>query len=259
MSVTIIIPTTNERQHFHKAIFNCYVNQTYRNKQLIVFEDGVNSTPSQFWIDMSSQRNDITYIHDNSRRDSIGLKRNIMIEHATTDYIAHFDDDDIYLPTYIEFMISHMTPDTALCKLSGWLNYTYNYSSIEGRRQKLLLPESSQKNGTVGAFYYRQLVPKYFTMLEFGFSYVYRRDVCKHIKFRNVSFNEDTPWALAVQKQYNVNIVQLGINPQVIHIQHDINTSKAHPNIQIPARMIDYVKRLRIHGINKLSIDTPTN
>ena len=93
MSVTVIIPTTNERKKYHESIYRNYISQTYINKKMIVYEDGNESKPSKFWENKSQKHDDITYIHSDIKH-TIGQKRNEMIEKSNTEYIAHFDDDE---------------------------------------------------------------------------------------------------------------------------------------------------------------------
>ena len=38
----------------------------------------------------------------------LGEKRNWLVQHATGDYVAHFDDDDYYAPHYISRMVSQI-------------------------------------------------------------------------------------------------------------------------------------------------------
>jgi hypothetical protein len=38
----------------------------------------------------------------------VGEKRNWLVQHATGDYVAHFDDDDYYAPHYISRMVSQI-------------------------------------------------------------------------------------------------------------------------------------------------------
>ena len=41
-------------------------------------------------------------------RLNAGEKRNWLAQHATGDYVAHFDDDDYYAPHYISRMVSQI-------------------------------------------------------------------------------------------------------------------------------------------------------
>jgi glycosyltransferase involved in cell wall biosynthesis len=246
MSITVIIPTTNERNKYHNSIYKNYISQTYTNKKLIVYEDGNDTKPSNFWENKSKQHIDITYIHSDIKH-TIGHKRNEMIEKSTTEYIAHFDDDDIYLPTYLEHMIKEIG-DCYLCKLTTWLNYTSDSFIFRDRLQLLKI----DKNG--GAFYYRKhnLTEDETHHLHFGFSYIYKKSIYPDIKYDNVCFNEDTPFAEKIRNKYKIKLIETIEEPRVIHIQHTGNTSLCHPNYNIPESIKKYIKKLSIRNNNSL-------
>ena len=101
MSCSIIIPTFN-RKKFERLIEFNITNQTYKNIiEVIIADDGEENEALNLTIPY-----EIKYIK--CQRMSIGNKRNILAENAKGEYIAHFDTDDIYFPTYIEHSIDLM-------------------------------------------------------------------------------------------------------------------------------------------------------
>ena len=101
MSCSIIIPTFN-RKKFEKLIQFNICNQTYQNIiEVVIGDDGDESEHLNLTIPYK-----IKYIKCN--RMSIGNKRNLLVEHCSGEYIAHFDTDDIYFPTFIEHSIETM-------------------------------------------------------------------------------------------------------------------------------------------------------
>jgi len=101
MSCTIIIPTYN-RKKFERLIENNINTQTYKNIiEVIIADDGDECERLDIKIPYK-----IKYIK--CPRITIGNKRNLLVENATGEYIAHFDTDDIYFPTYIEHSIDLM-------------------------------------------------------------------------------------------------------------------------------------------------------
>ena len=101
MSCSIIIPTYN-RKKFEKLIEFNISSQTYPNiLEVIVGDDG-----------QDTQRLDIQVpypvIYLRCPRMTIGEKRNMLVEKAKGEYIAHMDTDDIYFPQYIEHSIQLM-------------------------------------------------------------------------------------------------------------------------------------------------------
>lgn len=250
MSVTVIVPTLWRRRNYHQTIYDCYRNQTYKNKKLIVFEDGENSVPSEFWLSVATTDDTVSYLHEKTLL-TIGGKRNRMIEMATTEYIAHFDDDDIYMPNYLEVMMNSIG-DAYLCKLLGWLNYTPNmdYFNIlhssppTSRRMDMLYHRPD------GIYYYRRagIAADADTWLEFGFSYLYKRSVYPEISFQDKNLGEDYEFAFAIKKKYSIKLVENITAPIVIKRQLLTNTSISWPNMHIPKGMISYINKIQIYG-----------
>ena len=91
--VSVVIPTFN-RQKFSKLIVENINSQTYPSiKEVLVGDDG--DEP----LDLSGCKYPIKYIK--LPRISIGMKRNIMCQSATSRYIAFMDTDDLYHNDYI--------------------------------------------------------------------------------------------------------------------------------------------------------------
>ena len=253
MSVTVIIPTTWKRKHFHQVIYNCYRNQTYKNKKLIVFEDQENTEPSEFWLSVVKTDGSVFYMHE-KKTYTIGAKRNKLIEKATTEYIAHFDDDDIYMPNYLEVMMNYIG-DAYFCKLLSWLNYMPNMSLFN--KYVNLNPSYRSKFDYLyhkhdGIYYYRRTGRREDpdTYLEFGFSYLYKRCVYPEISFPDINLGEDYEFAYAIKKKHSIKLIENISEPIVIKRQFQFNTSISWPNLIIPKKMIEFVNKIQIYHNN---------
>lgn len=101
MACSIIIPTFN-RKKFEKLIEHNIKSQTYPNIiEVIIADDG--DEMQRLHLDIPYP---IQYIRCN--RMSIGTKRNLLCSYAKGEFIAHFDTDDIYFSSYIEYSIGEM-------------------------------------------------------------------------------------------------------------------------------------------------------
>jgi glycosyltransferase involved in cell wall biosynthesis len=101
MSCSIIIPTYN-RKKFEKLIEFNILNQTYPNiLEVLIADDGEETEEIVINIPYT-----VKYIR--CSRTTIGNKRNILVNEAKGEYIAHFDTDDIYFPQYIQSSIQLM-------------------------------------------------------------------------------------------------------------------------------------------------------
>jgi len=121
--VTVVVPTTEERQYFHDQVWKCFLNQTWPNKELIVIET-YRGGSSPVFNKVAAEDNRLKYLKfrcGHATDLSIGSKRNIAMHCADGDYIASFDDDDIYAPTYLETMITELVNQKAhFITLSTW-------------------------------------------------------------------------------------------------------------------------------------------
>jgi O-antigen biosynthesis protein len=91
--VSCVMPTYN-RQAFLPAAIDCFLRQTYQNKELIILDDS--DEPGATMIDISWP---IRYVIDKKR--ITGTKRNCINEMASGEIICHFDDDDFSCPDRI--------------------------------------------------------------------------------------------------------------------------------------------------------------
>src|SRR5208283_140358 len=99
-------------------------------------------------------------------------KRNILIEHARGDLVAHFDDDDAYGPQYLSSMLVRLAQhtDADFVKLGRW-------------------NERREWNGHRWTYDGRST--SYANMWGYGFSYVYRRWVASRVSFPHTNSGED--------------------------------------------------------------------
>ncbi|MGI9102244.1 MAG: glycosyltransferase [Terriglobales bacterium] len=111
--VSCVMPTHNRRGFIPLAL-SCYRNQTYLNRELIVVDDGVDRVGDLLCGDPS-----VRYIRC-ERRMTIGAKRNLAVEHARGEFIAHWDDDDWYAPQRLSCQVQPMRDGR--CDLTGLVN-----------------------------------------------------------------------------------------------------------------------------------------
>lgn len=117
--VSVIIPTFNRFKYVFNAI-NSVKNQTYKNIEIIVVNDG--SAQKQYYeYDWKGNNIEIIHLEKNSKEVfgfSVpgGYQRNFGIKKATGKYIAFLDDDDVWMPQKIELQLKKMK-ETG-CKVS---------------------------------------------------------------------------------------------------------------------------------------------
>ena len=122
--VSVITPTYN-RPHYHKRLYECFISQTYPQKELLVLDDS--QEPSPFFTHLKDPQVHYTHI---SKKMTIGEKRNYLLNKAQGEIIAHFDDDDFYAPSYLDFMTHNLGNTYSLVKLASWFIYDEQHQAF---------------------------------------------------------------------------------------------------------------------------------
>lgn len=99
MKVSVIIPTYNRSQLLQEAI-DSVLNQTYRNFEIIVVDDGSTDDTEQ---KISRYGSDVLYVKQ--RNAGVNAARNMAIALTQSEYIALLDNDDLWLDFKLELQI----------------------------------------------------------------------------------------------------------------------------------------------------------
>lgn len=111
--VSIILPVYNAQKTIKEALLSI-VNQTYRNIEIIIINDGSYDNSKSIIKSINDER--ICY-YDNDGNKGIIYSLNRAINIAKGEYIARMDADDISLPLRVERQVSIMenNPQIAVC------------------------------------------------------------------------------------------------------------------------------------------------
>ncbi len=93
--ISVIIPVYNSEQYLEEC-FDSLKNQTYKNLEIIVVNDGSNETCTKLLIDIASKDPRVILFHLQSRV-GVGAARNYGVKKATGELVYFLDSDD-YLP-----------------------------------------------------------------------------------------------------------------------------------------------------------------
>jgi len=232
MRISIITPTYG-RERYLPGLYRNFAEQTHTDRELLIHDDS--PEPSPFFSAVRDSR--VGYLHAAGQRVTVGTKRNQLIERATGELIAFFDDDDFYAPGYLAAMVSALG-DGDLVKLSGWfalsvpddafffwdtaqqhpLHYKVGEGAITFVTSSQFKPDFAAKN-----------------VDGYGFSYLFRRRVFGGAaRFPDKSFGEDLPFVQALRAAGSaVRHVQddAGL---VVHLLHNRNSSVIFPQYNLP-------------------------
>jgi glycosyltransferase involved in cell wall biosynthesis len=118
--VSCIMPTAN-RQQFIPLAVNYFLNQDYRDAELVIVDDGKESI-----ISLLPNHERVKYFHTQPL-GSIGNKRNYACSKACGQVIIHWDDDDFYAQNWISKQVAALEHSKA--DIVG-LNYIIFFSPL---------------------------------------------------------------------------------------------------------------------------------
>lgn len=165
----VSIITCTNKTIFMNNVFENYKNQAWSEKELIIIlnKDDIDINK---W---KKKANDVPniFIYQLREKLSLGQCLNFAVDQAKHDYIAIFDDDDYYAPLYVTHMM---------------LEFEYTEADIIGKKTHYVYFENFK------ALYLR--FPNHenrYVNWVCGGKKIVKRKVFDHVKFRNISKNED--------------------------------------------------------------------
>ena len=147
--VSVIIPTYNRGNLIINSI-KSVLNQTFRNLEVIVVDDGSTDNTEDEINKITDKR--IKYIKLNSNRGGSNA-RNVGIKNATGQFISFQDSDDIFYPNKIEKQIKNIINKNSIfdfCEINVIYNSTYSY----------LIPNARQENSIIKGEIFNELISR---------------------------------------------------------------------------------------------------
>ena len=138
--VSVVIPTYNASNFLIRAI-QSVVNQTYKNWELIIVDDGSTDHTRQIVEEFQKKDSRIKYFFQNNKGQ--GAARNLGIKIANGAYIAFLDSDDEFYENKLERVMSYFVKDKNIA-------FIYSDASIIGdnlyqkRRSEVVTPYSGK-------------------------------------------------------------------------------------------------------------------
>ena len=225
--VSVVTPTTASRARFHPQLWQCFVDQSWPDKELVVVET-YHDKPSAFFqhIARVDSRLKYTAIKRPVGEDlTVGAKRNLTILLASGQYCVNFDDDDLYANRYVESMVTQMQQRNLVAlTLSGWHNFFEARGSAGYSGPKSWDPEDEDEMDEI--------------LYGYGFSYVHLRVMAMFYPYPNLAFAEDAPFMLKLREKMGEGRVGLleDLDGLCLHIVH---SSSSTPDPEISHRLTE--------------------
>ncbi|TKC03497.1 glycosyltransferase family 2 protein [Pedobacter cryotolerans] len=129
MKVSVIIPAYNAQDTIITALNSVY-NQTYRNIEIIVINDGSTDSTLEILNDFKNSRseNDIEIQIINTLNGGVSSARNNGLAKSKGELIALLDSDDEWLPNKLEFQTKYFDrfDFVAACRNNELIKFPYN-------------------------------------------------------------------------------------------------------------------------------------
>lgn len=113
--ITIIVPVYNSEKYLKEAL-DSIINQTYKNLQIILIDDGSTDSSGVICDDYSQKDNRVIVIHqENCGRGGV---RNTGIEKASGEYCLFVDSDDTLTSDHVAFLyhlLGKYNTEVAMC------------------------------------------------------------------------------------------------------------------------------------------------
>ena len=211
--VSVLVPTSFTRHWSHATLFKCWKQQTYPKdrREMLILDTG--GAPSPFFTTRCRDRT-VRYFHVGMpppAARTVGGKRNWLAGKARGSVLAAFDDDDIYLPDYLERMVSVLSCEGAgLVKLASWVSFDASGGSLG-------VFEADADNAW----------GHHSRRWGYGFSYVYTSALAKAVPFPPQDFGEDYAFVLASCRAGWRVLQYADESPKAccVHVSHGLNTS----------------------------------
>lgn len=114
---------TRNKPKMLERVINCFYNQSYQNKQLIIVYEDFDIMTHNFIINQCLGDNiKVVMIDSSKRKVPLGELRNISIYEADGEYVCQWDDDDWFDPDRLRIqMLCMRQSGKPACVLSRWI------------------------------------------------------------------------------------------------------------------------------------------
>lgn len=217
IAVSCIMPTA-DRRRFVPAAIQMFLEQDYRNKELLILDDGIDRV-----ADLVPCHRQVTYI-PLDRRLKLGTKRNVCCEAASGEVIVHWDDDDWHAPWRLSYQVDQLERgDLDVCGLD---------------RAFFVNERANQA--------WEYVHPRATMPWVCGATLCYRKAFWRGHRFADVVIGEDSRFVFSSRGS---RVVALGANQFFVARIHELNTCRKWPrDARWQPRSIDFLQSFMKDG-----------
>jgi len=113
-AITCLCPTYGRFERLRDSLA-CFLLQDYPRRRLLILNDGPPLRLEGGHIRAVEGGAEIVIVNRKSRMPTLGDKRQFLLEHANTRVVAHWDDDDLYLPWHLSQCVKTLAGHDGVC------------------------------------------------------------------------------------------------------------------------------------------------
>lgn len=184
--ISIILPTYNSEKTIKRTI-ESIKNQSYKNKELIIINDGSNDETKKI---CEKEIENTSYKLINIKNSGVSKARNIGLENATGKYITFIDSDDLYEREFLRKIVREIE--------SGYDLVSISYKNF-GLNEKKFTAGNSFETDNVNIYLERLKDSYLFNQI---WNKIYKLDI---IKENRISFDEKI--SIAEDLKFNIEYI----------------------------------------------------
>lgn len=238
--ITIVLPAYNIEDYVDDCI-QSVLNQTYRNFELIIIDDG-SSDHTLAKCEKYSKDKRIKIISQSNQ--GVSKARNVGIENASGKFIAFIDGDDVLSKKYLEILLNSIIKNSADMAICG---YVTNIDNLENQSIEAKTKTISKEN-------LETLIIK----KKFQDCYVWNKLFKKSIiKDKNIKFPvgitiwEDIYFMFSYIEQCNkISIINQSLYYYRTRENSAVNKSETIKKTMDKLTVLDLLKKLKINKLN---------
>ena len=185
--ITIIVPVYNVEHYLDKCL-DSLINQTYKNLEIIVINDGSTDNSGIICQEYAQKDNRIVYIEkENGGQSEV---RNMGLDRMTGSYVTFVDSDDWIELDYVEILYKKITEYQADIAVGNY----YSFNETEGMYYFHIFGDSYHEkvydNVSIFENLYESQEMKSFALISV-WGKLYKADLVKHLRFDIGKLGED--------------------------------------------------------------------
>ncbi len=198
---SVIIPTHN-RAHLLPRAIKSVLNQTHKDFELLIVDDASTDKTQEVVAEIQNER--IIYIR-REKNSGVGATRNAGILQAAGKYVSLLDDDDEYLPDFLEE--TYLTLEGAPENVGfGWCGIRWLQDTFQGEKlikEELWQPQFDNREQAYLSFLQSRRIGT-------NCGLTFRRSVFESVGLFDEDFRggaEDTDFLIRLVRQFDFKVV----------------------------------------------------